>query len=72
MYFICIVLGFELRALYLLGRHLSHALNSSFFRYFSNRVSHFARPGLDQDPPIYTSCIAQMTGMLHCALLFIG
>jgi hypothetical protein len=61
------ILGFELRALYFLGKcyHLSHLSILFCFSYFLNKVSHYALASLDHDSPVYASCIAGMTGIHH-------
>jgi hypothetical protein len=62
-----VVLGFELRALPLLGRALLLG-----FTYFSDRASCFLPSlALDPDPPTYTSHVIGTTGVCHHAQLFL-
>jgi hypothetical protein len=47
-----LVLGFELRALHLQGRCLSHASSPVCSGYFGDKFLLFAQTGLDCNPPI--------------------
>jgi hypothetical protein len=67
--FLLVVLGFELRALHLLGRCSTSVTSPTpfCFSYFSDRVLCFLPgPTLDCNPPTYASCAAGITGMGHC------
>jgi hypothetical protein len=58
-----VVLEFELRALYLLGRSSTTWVKSPLsFSYFQRRSHFYAHASPDHSPPIYTSHIVGMTG----------
>jgi hypothetical protein len=64
-----VVLGFEFRAL--LGRCCAtYAVPSPFALVIFGIGAHaFAQASLQHGPPIYASCVAGMTGLLHGAQL---
>jgi hypothetical protein len=63
-----VVLGFELRVLYLIGRHsATWATPPTLFLYFRNRVLHLCP---DWDPPVYASKAAGMTVTPPCPAFY--
>jgi hypothetical protein len=45
------------------------ALSHTCFGYFCDRAHFMPRPGLEHDPPIYTSCVAGTAGALPSFLM---
>jgi hypothetical protein len=69
------VVGFELRALNLIGRHFTtSAMPPALFTLviFLIRSHFYAQTSLDLDPPIYAFHIPGMTGKCHHIQLFMG
>jgi hypothetical protein len=76
-FFIVVVLGFFGSSGVLTQRlllpsqvlyHLSHTHSPFYFSYFRDSLLLSAQAGLDHHPPVYTSCVAEMTGACHCAI----
>jgi hypothetical protein len=72
---VCVVPGFELRALHLLGRHcttgtIPHTPTPFCYGYFGGWVSLFAQVGLTMIPLFMLPDIPGMTGACHHAQIF--